>query len=113
MPEYTSVQSEVREQERKPGAMDGAYANRGVPKLEADLRAELGLVNRNVDEMIRLFQCARDAGIWTPEEYKRHTARLEYLRAKWNADFRELLALRERDNRSRLSTQNTPQLTKK
>jgi len=64
-----------------------AYANRGMPKMKADLRAELGLLNRNVVEMIRLFECATDAGIWTRQEVARHEARLELLRAKLNADF--------------------------
>ena len=73
--------------------MEGADANRGVSKLKADLRAERGLVNRNVDEMIRLLQCATDAGIWTRQEATRHEARLELLRANLNADFRELLDL--------------------
>jgi hypothetical protein len=74
--------------------------------MKADLRAELGLLHRNVDEMMRLLQCATDAGIWTREEAKRHEARLELLRAKLKADFTELMALRERANGSRLSTRN-------
>ena len=53
--------------------------------MKADLRAELGLLNRNVDEMLRLLQCATDAGIWTPQEATLHVARLELLRAKLNA----------------------------
>jgi hypothetical protein len=81
--------------------------------MEADLRAELGLLNRNVDEMIRLFQRATDTGIWTREEATRHGAHLELLRAKLTADFKELMALRERANGSRLSTQNVHPLTKK
>jgi hypothetical protein len=81
--------------------------------MKDDLWAELGLVNRNVDEMIRFLQCATDACIWTPEEATRHTARLELLGAKLNADFRELMALRDRANDSRLSTQNAHPLTKK
>ena len=71
--------------------------------MKADLRAELGLLHRNVDELI---PCATDAGMWTREEAKRHEARLELLRAKLKADFTELMALRERANGSRLSTQN-------
>jgi hypothetical protein len=58
--------------------------------MKADLRAELVLVNRNVDEMIRLLQCATDAGIWTRPEATRHEARLALLRAKLNTDFAEL-----------------------
>ena len=81
--------------------------------MKADLRAELGLLNRNVVEMIRLFECATDAGIWTRQEAARHEARLDLLRAKLNADFRELTALRERANGLRLRTQNTHPLTKK
>jgi hypothetical protein len=69
--------------------------------MKADLRAELGLLNRNVDEMIRLVQRATDAGLWSRQEGARHEARLELLRAKLNADFRELIALRERLSRSR------------
>jgi hypothetical protein len=59
--------------------------------MKADLRAELGLANRNVDEMIRLLECATDAGIWTRQEATWHEARLELLRAKLNADFAELV----------------------
>jgi hypothetical protein len=81
--------------------------------MKDDLCAELGLLNRNVDEMIRLLQRATDAGIRTPEEATRHTARIELLGAKLNADFKELMALRERANESRLSTQNARPLAKK
>jgi hypothetical protein len=88
--------------------VEGAYVNRGVPAVKADLRAELDLLNRNVDEMIRFFQRATDAGIWTPQEAARHAARLELLRAKLNADFGELIVLCER-----ASTQNVQPLKKK
>jgi hypothetical protein len=60
-------------------------------------------MNRNVDEMIRLFQRATDAGIWTPQEASRHEARLEVLRAKLNEAFRELIAMRKRVDTGRLS----------
>ena len=59
--------------------------------MKADLRAELDLLNTNVDEMIRLCQCAADGGLWTRQEAQRRTARLEFLRAKLNADFAELV----------------------
>ena len=81
--------------------------------MKADLRAELGLLNRNVAEMIRLFECATDAGIWTRQEAARHEARLDLLRAKLNADFRELIALRERANGLQRSAQKALPLTKK
>lgn len=81
--------------------------------MKGDLRAELELLNRNVDEMIRLVERATDARIWTPQEATRHVARLEFLRAKLNANFGELIALRERANESRVSTQNTHPLGKK
>jgi hypothetical protein len=81
--------------------------------MKADLRAELGLLNRNVVERIRLFECATDAGIWTQQDAARHEARLELLCAKLNADFRELMALRERANGLRLSVQNAHPRTKK
>jgi hypothetical protein len=66
--------------------------------MKADLRAELDLLNRNVDEMIRLFQCTADAGIWTQREATRHEARLESIRKKLNADYLEIMA---RDERTR------------
>jgi hypothetical protein len=81
--------------------------------MKADLCAELSLLNRNVDEMIRLFQCATDAGIWTRREATGNEARLELLRAKLNADFKELMFLRERTNRSPPSMQDAHPLTKK
>jgi hypothetical protein len=71
--------------------------------MKADLRAELGLVNRNVYEVIRLLECAIDAGVWTRQEATWHEKRLELLRAKLNADFSELMVLRERANKSRPS----------
>ena len=66
--------------------------------MKADLREELDLLNRNVDEMIRLFQCTADAGIWTKREATRHQARLESIRKKLNADYREIM---DRDKRTR------------
>ena len=80
--------------------------------MKADLRVELGLLNRNVDEMISLVRSATDAGIWTPQEAARLTARLESLRAKLTADFKELMDLHERANTLRPSTQNAYPLTK-
>jgi hypothetical protein len=84
-----------------------------MPTMKANLRAELDLANRNVDKMIRLCQCATDAGVWTRQEAQRHTARLESLRAKLNADLQELTGSHERANASWISTQNANQLTKK
>ena len=81
--------------------------------MKADLRAELGLLNRNVDEMIRLLQCATDASIWTPQEAMRHQLRIELLRGELNANFRELMASLERADGSRLSAQNPRALTEK
>jgi hypothetical protein len=81
--------------------------------MKAGLRAQLVRLNKNVDEMIRLVQRATDAGIWTRHEATRHAAGLELLRGKLNADFSELMVLRERANESRLSTQNAHPLTKK
>jgi hypothetical protein len=81
--------------------------------MKADLCAELSLLNRNVNEIIRLFQCATDAGIWTPREATRNEARLELLRARLNADFKELMALRERSNGPPPNMQNAHPLTKK
>ena len=57
---------------------------------------ELDQWNKNVDEMILLFQSAQDAGIWTRQEVERHEARLEALRMKLNDEFNALVALRER-----------------
>jgi hypothetical protein len=64
--------------------------------MKAELRAELDLLNRNVDELIQLYQFAKDAGLWTRQEAQRHTARLESLRVKLNADFTELMVLHVR-----------------
>jgi hypothetical protein len=81
--------------------------------MKADLRAELGLLNRNVDEMIRLLQCATDASIWTPQKAMLHQLRIELLRGELNANFRELMASLERADGSRLSAQNPRALTEK
>ena len=80
--------------------------------MKADLGAEIALMNKNVGEMIRLFHCATDAGIWSREEAARHEAMIELPRTKMNAGFRELLALRERANWARLRTQNEHPATK-
>jgi hypothetical protein len=58
--------------------------------MKADLRAELGLVNRNVDEMIRLLECATDAGIWSRQDAARHTARLEFASRKIECRLRRI-----------------------
>ena len=71
-----------------------------MPTMKGDLRAQLVLLNKNVDEMIRLVQRA-------------HLARPELVRAKSNADFSELAVLRERANESRPSAQNAHPLTEK
>lgn len=63
--------------------------------MKGDLRTEIELWNKNVDELIRLFQRAQDAGIWTRQETAHNEARLELLRTQLNADFRELIALRK------------------
>jgi hypothetical protein len=68
--------------------------------MKADLCAELGLLTT-------------DAVIWTRQEATRQQARLALFRTKLNADFRELMAVRERANGLRVGTQNTYPLTKK
>jgi hypothetical protein len=60
--------------------------------------SRLGVMNRNVDELIRLCKRATDAGVWTTREAMLHAARLDSLRAKLNADFRELMGSHERTN---------------
>jgi hypothetical protein len=80
--------------------------------MKADLCAKLRLLDRNVDEMIRLFQCATDAGIWSQQEAARHQATIELLRTKLNENFKELLLLRECANGSQLRAQNEHPATK-
>jgi hypothetical protein len=58
--------------------------------------AELYLWNKNVDELIRFLQNIQAAGLWCRQETGPHEARLELLRTKLNADFRELVALSKR-----------------
>jgi hypothetical protein len=67
--------------------------------MKADLREELDLLNKNVDEIIRLFQRTTDAGIWTQKEATRHAVRLESIRKKLNADYREIMAMHERSRK--------------
>jgi hypothetical protein len=81
--------------------------------MKVDLGTDFVLLNINVDEITRLFQCATDAGIWTREEAKRYETRLELIRAKLNADFRDLVDLRERAKASRRGRQNTNRYTTK
>lgn len=82
--------------------------------MKPDLHAEPDLLNRNVDELIRLCQCATDVGVWTTQEAGLHTAHLDLLRTKVNADFRELIALRERlrEARERALVESRPLLPK-
>jgi hypothetical protein len=63
--------------------------------MKEDLRAELNLMNQNVEEMIRLCQAAADAGVWTCEKAQTHMARLKSFRAQLHVHFQELMALRE------------------
>jgi hypothetical protein len=79
--------------------------------MQTDLGADCDLLNRNVDELIRLFQSAADAGIWTPPDAAQDVASLELVRAKLDADSREVVVLRERANASRRSTQNADLFT--
>lgn len=72
--------------------------------MKDDLRAERDLLNRNVEEMICLCQCAADAGLWPCEEAQRHTARLESLREKLNEDFTKLIVLHKRLSEERERT---------
>ena len=74
MPEFTLFPSTPRR------AMTSTYDHQSAPAIKADLRTELDLRNKNVDEIISLFQGAQDAGIWTQQEAKRHEARFEALR---------------------------------
>jgi hypothetical protein len=64
--------------------------------MRVNICGEQPLWNKNVDELIRLFQSAQDAGIWTRQEAERHEARLEALRMKLNDDFNAIVALPER-----------------
>jgi hypothetical protein len=65
-------------------------------KMRVAICGELDQWNKNVDEMIRLFQSTQNAGVWTRQEAERHEARLEALRVELNDDFNALVALRER-----------------
>jgi len=80
--------------------------------MKADVRAQLVLLNKNVDEMIRLVQRATDAGAFGLY-MRRHAARLELLRAKLNGDFSELMVVRELANESRRNIQHADPLTEK
>jgi hypothetical protein len=81
--------------------------------MKGNLQAERRLLNRNVDELNRLLQCATGNGIWTPQEGTRHVGHHELVRAKLNADFRELMDLRERVKESWRSAQSADSVSKK
>ena len=74
--------------------------------MRVDICDDLALWNKNVDEIIHLFQRAQEAGIWTQQEAAGHEARLEVLRAQLNADLNELVALREGVAARQLSERN-------
>jgi hypothetical protein len=63
-----------------------------------DVCAEVCVWNENVDEMIRLLCRLQAAKITTRDESAGHAARLEILRAELNADFRDVITLRETIN---------------
>jgi hypothetical protein len=63
---------------------------------KSDLFTEIYLWNLNVDRLIRVLQRLEIHSIRSQRELKAYAIRLEEIRAGLNADFVEVMALRER-----------------
>ena len=75
--------------------------------MKVDTFAEMFLLNRNFDRLIRVLQRLETFSIAPREKRKAYEVRLEEIRAGLNADFAEVSARLERADESRLRTQRT------
>ncbi len=80
--------------------------------MKMDAFAEMYLLNRNFDRLVRVLQRLESFSICSKQEMKAYEVRLEEIRAGLNADFAEAMATRERNDESRLSRQRSAWETK-
>lgn len=74
-------------------------------QMKADAYVEIYLLNKNVDSLVRVLQRMEALGIWSQRVMKSYEVRLEELRANVNADFTELMSVKERFDQRRLESQ--------
>jgi len=75
--------------------------------MKMDVYVEVYLWNRDLDQLIRVLQRLEPFSIRPKHEMKLFEVRLEEIRAKFNADFSEAMATRERVEESRLKSYRT------
>jgi hypothetical protein len=73
--------------------------------LKADIFIEIFLWNKNVDSLVRVLQRMEALGIWSRQGMTAYEGRLEELRASVNADFAELISVKERFEQHRFESQ--------
>jgi len=77
------------------------------PKMKTDIYAELYLLNKNADALVRVLQRIDALGVLPKQMLKAHELRLEELRATVNSEILETLLKRECTDQWRLSEQRT------
>jgi hypothetical protein len=70
--------------------------------MKMDIYVELYLWNRGTDQLVRVLQRLEPFSIRPKEELKLYEVQLEEIRAKFNANFAEAMATRERVDEGRL-----------
>jgi hypothetical protein len=73
--------------------------------MKADIYTEIFLFNKNVDSLVRVLQRIEALGIWTRRAMTSYEVRLEELRAAVNADFSELIYVKERFDQHKFQNQ--------
>ncbi len=75
--------------------------------MKADGYSEIYLWNRNADHLIRVLQCMESIGILSKQDMKVYEVQVEEVCAALNAHFSGVMAIRERDDHTRLKRQRT------
>ncbi len=75
--------------------------------MKSDANTEIFLWNQNVDRLIRVLQRLESFSIRPKQELKAYEVRLEEIRAGFNADFTQAMAIRDRADETRLRLQRT------
>jgi len=79
----------------------------GSGTMKSDANTEIFLWNQNVDRLIRVLQRLESFSIRPKQELKAYEVRLEEIRAGFNADFTQAMAIRDRADETRLRLQRT------
>ncbi len=89
---------ELRNQKSSPAAENGAEMTK------ADAYTEIYLWNLNMDRLIRVLQRLELHSTRSQRELKAYAIRLEEIRAGLNADFADVMAVRERADEFRFQS---------